>query len=265
RNDQSVNYQDEAQIARSTYGLTFTEIFPENRLNKIPEFSIQGYSMLSGNGLPYTIEARNWEIRDNLTWVTGDHTWKFGMLYANSNKNENTRVRDGGQITYSTGSTAGTAFRPQDSGNAIANVLLGAYTRYTEPSNTTNAPAAYNQFEIYANDQWHVNNRLNLTLGLRMQYIPWPYTNLGNIVGFDPGRFDPNKAPLGSNISGGVINLTADPTGQLTRAQGFFDPYNGLVLPANAQVNDPNLQRLKTSRPSGLADSGGAHIAPRVG
>src|SRR5215510_4413434 len=31
RNDQSVNYQDEAQIARSTYGLNFTEIFPENR------------------------------------------------------------------------------------------------------------------------------------------------------------------------------------------------------------------------------------------
>jgi Carboxypeptidase regulatory-like domain len=265
RNDQSVNYQDDAQIARSTFGLNFTEIFAENRLNKIPEFSVQGFSTLSGNGLPYTIDARNWEIRDNVTWVRGDHTFKFGMLYQNSNKNENTRVRDGGTIMYNTGSTAGNAFRPQDSGNALANLLLGAYTRYTETSNTTAAPAAYNQLELYANDQWRVTKRLNLTLGLRMQYIPWPYTDLGNIVGFDPSRFDPDKAPLGSQISGGVINLTADPTGQFTRAQGFFDPYNGLVLPNNANVTDPNLQRLKSDRPSALADSGGPYFAPRVG
>ena len=265
RNDQAVSYQDEAQIARSTYGLNFAEIFPANRLNKIPEFSVQGYATLSGNGLPYNINARSWELRDNLTWVRNDHTFKFGALFITSNKDENTRVRDGGTITYSTGSTAGTAFRPQDSGNALANMLLGAYTRYTETSNTTVAPTAYKQFEAYANDQWHVNNRLSLTLGLRLQYIPWPYTELGNIVGFDPTRFDPAKAPLGSDISGGVINLIADPTGQHTRTQGFFDPYNGLVLPGNSSVSDPNLQRLKTDRPSGLADSGGALFAPRLG
>jgi hypothetical protein len=265
RNDQAVSYQDEAQIARSTYGLNFTEIFTENRLNKIPEFSVQGYSTLSGNGLPYTIDARNLEFRDNLTWVHRDHTFKFGLLYINANKNENTRVRDGGTITYSTGSTAGTSFRPQDSGNAVANLLLGAYTRYTETSNTTAAPAAYNQVEVYGNDQWRVNQRLSLNFGLRLQYIPWPYTNLGNIVGFDPARFDPNKAPLSSNISGGVITLKADPTGQFTRAQGFFDPYNGLVLPGNATVTDPNLVRLKTDRSSGLADSGGVWFAPRLG
>jgi hypothetical protein len=265
RNDQSVLYQDEAQIARSTYGVNFTEIFSENRLNKIPEFAVQGFSTLSGNGLPYLIDARNWEVRDNLTWVRGAHAFKFGMLYANSNKNENTRVRDGGTITFSTGSTAGNTFRPQDSGNALANMLLGAYTRYTETSNTTAAPAAYNQLEMYANDQWRISKNLSLTLGLRMQYVPWPYTEFGNIVGFDPGRFDPAKAPLASNISGGVISLTADPTGQGTRAQGFFDPYNGLVLPRNANVSNPNLQRLKSDKPSGLADSGGPYLAPRLG
>ncbi len=265
RNDQAINYQDEAQIARATYGINFTEIFPENRLNKIPEFSVQGYSTLSGNGLPYAIDARSWDVRDNFTWVRGDHTFRFGGLYINSFKAENTRVRDGGVLTFSTGSTAGTTFRPQDSGHALANMLLGAYTRYTETSNTTNAPTTYNQIELYANDQWRVSSRLSLTLGLRMQYIPWPYTDLGNIVGFDSTRFDPNKAPLGSNISGGVINLTADPTGQRTRAQGFFDPYNGLVLPSNAVVNDPNLERLRTDRPSGLADSGNALFAPRLG
>lgn len=265
RNDQAISYQDEAQIARATYGISFTEIFAENRLDKIPEFSVQGYAPLSGNGLPYVIDARSWDLRDNFTWVRGDHTFRFGALYINSYKAENTRVRDGGVLTFSTGSTAGNSFRPQDSGHAIANLLLGAFTRYTETSNTTNVPTAYNQFELYANDQWRVSNRLSLTLGLRLQHIPWPYTNLGNIVGFDPTRFDPNKAPLGSNISGGVINLTADPTGQQTRAQGFFDPYNGLVLPSNAAVTDPNLDRLRSARPSGLADSGNALFAPRLG
>ena len=265
RNDQAISYQDEAQIARSTYGINFTELFAENRLDKIPQVTVQGYSLISGNGLPYVIDARNWELRDNLTKVWGAHTWKFGMQYINSFKAENTRVRDGGDIFFNTGSTAGASFRPQDAGHAVANLLLGAFSRYNETSNTTNAPTHYNQFEVYANDQWRLHPRLSLTLGLRAQYIPWAVADDGNIVGFDASRFDPLKAPLASNISGGVINLTADPTGQRTRAEGFYDPYNGLVLPRNAVISDPNLQRLISDRPGGLATSGPVKFAPRIG
>jgi hypothetical protein len=267
RNDQAITYQDEGQINRTTRGINFTELFTENRLNKIPQVSIQSYSQISGNGLPYKIDARNWELRDNLTKVRGTHTLKFGAQFINAFKSENTRVRDGGDITFSSGSDAGTAFRPQDSGHAAANLLLGAFTRYTEISNTTNAPTHYNQFEFYVNDQWRVNQRLSLTLGLRMQYIPWAIADDGNIAGFDPARFDPLKAPLAANISGGVINLTPDPTGTRTRAQGFYDPYNGLVLPRNAGaiLNDPNLSRLISDHPAGLAESGGVHFAPRFG
>jgi Carboxypeptidase regulatory-like domain/TonB-dependent Receptor Plug Domain len=267
RNDQAISYQDEGRINRSTHGINFAELFAENRLNKIPQFSIQGYSQISGNGLPYLIDARNWELRDNLTKVLGTHTVKTGFQFINSFKSENTRVRDGGDITFSSGSDAGNAFRPQDSGHAVANLLLGAFTRYTELSNTTNAPTHYNQLELYVNDQWRVNRRLSLTLGLRLQYIPWAIADDGNIVGFDPSRFDPSKAPLAANISGGVINLTADPTGTRTRAQGFYDPYNGLVLPSNAGaiLNDANLARLVSDRPAGLAESGGVKLAPRFG
>ncbi|MGH9855503.1 MAG: carboxypeptidase regulatory-like domain-containing protein, partial [Blastocatellia bacterium] len=53
RNDQAISYQDDSVINRDTYGINFTEIFPANRLNKIPEFSMQGFPTLSGNGLPY--------------------------------------------------------------------------------------------------------------------------------------------------------------------------------------------------------------------
>jgi hypothetical protein len=119
RNDQEINYQDERQISRATYGLNFTEIFPANRLNKIPEFSVLGYPQLSGNGLPYKIDAESWEMRDNLTKTWGAHTVKTGFLFIDSFKAENTRVRDGGQITFSSGGDAGNAFRPQDSGHAV--------------------------------------------------------------------------------------------------------------------------------------------------
>lgn len=266
RNDQEISYVDEQLIDRTARGITFQEIFPENRLNKIPQVAIQGYPTISGNGLPYVIDARSWELRDNLTKVAGNHTLKFGMLFINSYKAENTRVRDGGTITFTT--TTGTnVFRPQDSNNAVGNALLGAFSGYTEVSNTTNVPTAYNQWEVYANDQWRVMPRLSLNLGLRLQYIPWPYTELNNFIGFDPSRFDPAKAPASSNISGGIINLTPDPTGTRTRAEGFFDPYNGIVLPGTGSplVTDPNLQRLFSGSPSGLADSGGVKFAPRFG
>ncbi|HWR15329.1 MAG TPA: carboxypeptidase regulatory-like domain-containing protein [Terriglobales bacterium] len=264
RNDQTIEYQDLNQIDRTARGINFTEIFPENRLNKIPEVSIQGYSTISGNGLPYDIQAQSWEIRDNLTKSIGAHTMKFGMLYLRSFKQENTRVRDGGTITFSSGSDS--SFRPQDSGNAVANLLLGAYQRYQEYSNTTNVPSHYNQWEFYINDQWRVNPRLSLTLGLRYQYIPWPVAEDARIIGFDPSRFDANKAPLGTNISSGTINLIADPTGTHTRAEGYYDPYNGIVLPGcDNNFGDPNLTRLLDCRPSGLATSGNRGIAPRFG
>ena len=268
RNDQAISYQDPSVINRDTYGVNFTEIFPENRLNKIPEFSVQGYSTLSGNGLPYVIDHRSWEFHDNLTKTWGGHTVKFGALYINSFKAENTRVRDGGTITFSSGNDAGSAFRPQDSGQAVANLLLGAFTRYTETSNTTFAPTHYNQIEGYVNDQWRVTKRLSLTLGLRYQYIPWPLADQRNIVGFDPRSFDPGKAPVGANIASGAINLKTDPTGRLGRAAGFFDPYNGIALPGSglpAGVSDQNLQRLLSGAPSGLASSGANGWAPRIG
>jgi len=67
--------------------------------------------------------------------VTGDAYQTVNR--ENSFKAENTRVRDGGTITFSSGNEAGSTFRPQDSGNAVANLLLGAFTRYTETSITT--------------------------------------------------------------------------------------------------------------------------------
>src|SRR5262249_26086940 len=136
RNDQEISYIDDQVINRDARGITFQEIFPENRLNKIPQVSIQGYSTISGNGLPYKIDARSWEVRDNLTKVWKNHTLKFGVLFINSYKAENTRVRDGGTITFTT--TTGTnVFRPQDSNSAVGNTLLGAFSGYTEVSNTT--------------------------------------------------------------------------------------------------------------------------------
>ena len=118
------------------------------------------------------------------------------------------------------GGLAPASRRPVHGGKKVANLLLGSFTRYTETSNTTFAPTHFNQFEVYVNDQWRITPRLSLTLGLRYQYIPWPLADQRNIVGFDPSRFDPNKAPASTNIVSGAINLKADPTGQQGRTAG---------------------------------------------
>jgi len=143
-------------------------------------FSYQGPTTLVNNTFSYA---------DNLSWVKGHHTFKFGggfTPYQNNTLYD--YIGDGFFDFYSTGGA----------NNAFANFLLGVpgdYSQYpVAPSNIRSK----NTF-LFAQDEWHLGRRLVVTYGIRYEYSTPKLDTAGRSFSVIPGlqstRF--TNAPLG--------------------------------------------------------------------
>ncbi|MGH8245858.1 MAG: hypothetical protein ACREUU_05435, partial [Gammaproteobacteria bacterium] len=115
--------------------------------------------------VPQFQTPRVWNARDSISWIHGNHAWKFGGEIIRAQ----TGIRDVssllGNFDYSGRFTGGNG----EWQNAIADLLLGFPTRYQQDSNTV-----FNQWQwiysLYAHDDWKVNSKLILNLGLRYEF-----------------------------------------------------------------------------------------------
>lgn len=239
-------------LKRSTLGVTFPQIFPFNRFGVVPDLSISGFN---GYNAGDRIKKNNsiFQWRDDLSKVAGAHSLKMGAQITRSRTDENIRFNDQGTVTF-------TASARNTTKNVIADVLLGNFQNFTEAMADADYWGRFNQIDVYFQDNWKVNRRLSVEMGVRYNYIPPFYNALGNTSTFLPSRFDPGKAPQISPADGSITPNTGD-------------PYNGIVLfgsgfPAKAKgripaAADPSLQRLFIGLSRGAYDTNYRDIGPR--
>ncbi len=241
--------------ARETYGYTFPQIFPNGGQyeNSIPDTTFGGtgtFANFSGVARALTALARDYMVMDTLTWVSGNHTFKFGGLFNSSEIYQNGRSLYAGQVNYSTSQN------PNSTGNAFADALLGNFRTYTEAALDPASHFRFQQSEAFALDSWKVNRKLSLELGVRWQYGTPFYAGENTITNFDPAFYDPARA-VSLNSTGTVVILTPG-----------SNRYNGLVRPGGAIPvqfqNNPNLADVPASAPRGLYDPKN-YFMPRVG
>ncbi len=126
-----------------------------------------GGSLVSlGTSTPTTFSGLNYQARDNLTWIKGRHSFKFGFdsLFLNFH-----------QIFIEAPSMT---FDGTRSGDPVADFMLGAFdnTNIAFGVRNTNAYTTFNSF--YAQDEFKINPRFTLTLGLRYEpFLPWVEKN----------------------------------------------------------------------------------------
>lgn len=128
--------------------------------------------------------------RENLTWIRGAHELHFGVeLVRLSNELINTFQMDGNF-----------QFNGQLSGDGVADFLVGRSSQFTQGGGEFKSLRG-KRWGAFVQDNWRVNQRLSLNLGVR--WDPWtPYQEIkGRVVCFAPGQ----KSTRYPNAPAGLI------------------------------------------------------------
>jgi hypothetical protein len=171
-----------------------------------PSIAMNGYSGTGGAVNAYTASNQPmWDISNTTTWVKGRHTLNFGVNYR----------RWWLQRDLATGFLGNYAFDVGFSGNLVADMLLGYHSGVGvfQPAavvaGAVGNPREFNFMYLapYFQDDWRVNSRLTVNLGLRWDYRNVPHETNNRMawrnVNYAPGGLlvaDESLAP------GGVVD-----------------------------------------------------------
>ena len=137
------------------------------------------------------------EALDDVTWVLGAHTLQIGASGRFSETFYNQSNGDSGSFTFSANQTAAgnNTSVTSGTGSQFASFLLGDVA---SGSNTLVQGTAFRRFQVagYAQDNWRVNSRLNVTAGLRYDFQPQAYEKHNGIDNVDLSQANPSNPLL---------------------------------------------------------------------
>ena len=234
---------------RDTHGFGFTQLYEGGTiLEGIPNVDLAGFANFRGPAFSLLSPTTDIALENTTTWLKGNHQLKGGVKYIRNRKDQNGRAAYLGALNFSAGGN------PNSTGFSVADMLLGNFRTYSEASDDPVGFFRFNQYEAFASDNWRVNSRLSLELGVRYQFAPPIYSQQNNLVNFDPSRFDPAQA-VEMNTNGTIVPGSGFRFNGLVRAgDGIPDDQTGRVN----LVTGPDFDQIPTGAPRGLYD--GQHL-----
>jgi len=179
---------------------------------RIPSVTIsdQSATVVSQGSAPYNERNLDRNIFDNFTVTLGNHTLHAGVTAQQMLKTEN-----GG------GGNANFTF------NSWGDFLLGNAFQYTQANRDVIPDLRFWNTEAYIQDDWKVNHRLTVNLGLRWTRFPAPTDAKNTLTNFDPLLYKSTLAPA------------LDGNGNFVAGQAFPPATyaNGLIFPKGASCS----------------------------
>jgi carboxypeptidase family protein len=151
----------------------------------IPAINVPGYADMGDSDIfqPQIRKDNTFQFTDNLAWVRGRHTYKFGgdirrlrLFYL---------VEDFGQGIFSFSGDPVTG-AGSVSGNAFADFLLGRPFLSFAQAGNSGGNDRLNYAGLYFADEFHATRRLTLTYGLREEFYSPPTNADGRASILDP-------------------------------------------------------------------------------
>lgn len=223
-------------------GVSIIQAFPgADPLNRIPNITLsRGWAGNGTSGLP--IEANDGEgsVFDDASWVKGSHVLQAGFVYISGVKHQDAFSNPAGSFSFSGVHT----------GDPVADYLLGLNSTYSQVNVQRRVPGHYHTTETYIQDDWRVNPRLSLNLGLRWAYMSSDTASDNQVTSFSPALYDPAQAPV-VNVNGSlVINSSNIPLNSAGQPANLL---NGIIFAG------------KNGVPRGFYNGVKTNFAPRVG
>ncbi|PYS13571.1 MAG: hypothetical protein DMG15_10755, partial [Acidobacteria bacterium] len=189
---------------------------------EFPAFTFSG-----GTGVPVNFGRgydENWhELRysliDNLTYIRGTHTMKFGIEFDRDRINRQYQGGGSGTFNFSNQMTS----QPNSSalatqGSAFASFLLGQIQSASADQGAGWA-VRYPRYALFAQDDWHLTKALTLYYGLRWDYDA-PYYELQNRL----SSFVPTLPNPGAGGRFGALGFAGSGQGGIGK-RIFEDPW----------------------------------------
>jgi Carboxypeptidase regulatory-like domain/TonB dependent receptor len=245
------------------YGIQDIPQVPKN--GGLPAFGINGLSTLGSNSfLPSDEVSSTFQLTDDLTKIYGKHTFKMGFEWQHVKFSTLQPSWSHGEFDYDGDFTeipSGVASGDQGSTGRAAFLLTPVSPTYTPAQNgvpfdvggSTNIYASNiyltdngkNYYGTYFNDDWKINPRLTVNLGLRWDFFTLVYEHHGAQANFVPGG-----AP-----TGGPMFLLPGGTNPADLSSSFTN-----LLSADGIGLD-----ITNRYGKGLGNSQKSNFAPRVG
>jgi hypothetical protein len=162
----------------------------KNLSGRVPSLFFPDGESLFGFG-PYRDLNTNHSAFDNLTWVIGRHTTKYGLVYHHYEKSEGASSRiDNGVYNFLDIGPTGNSFQQE-----WANFLLGNVVIFGQSNANPVVDIHQNEFEFFAQDQYRIRSNLTLNYGFRWSFFRQPTEGHGHLTNFDPLAYDFAAAP----------------------------------------------------------------------
>ncbi|MBI5282396.1 MAG: TonB-dependent receptor [Candidatus Solibacter usitatus] len=174
----------------SAMGRNFNKEFGIPGASDVPDggfsqMNITGYRALGiGANNPVDRNSQNRQVSGDLSWIRGRHTIKTGASLLRSQN-----------PIYNIRNTLGTYnFNGAYSGDGASDFLLGLSNQWSWQSPVTVSMRAWN-LGLYVQDDWKLNNRLSINLGIRHEVSP-PWYEKYNKMGIFDIDTTPGQATL---------------------------------------------------------------------
>ena len=143
-----------------------------------------------GDGGPYLIVEPTQQFSDSVSWTKGKHTFKFGasLVHRDVNWDQGNNAKgyfwidDGNYGAYPAATSGHGTFTGYETSELVAGFMgaysVGAFSGYYQTRSWENG--------FFGQDDFRVNRRLTLNLGLRYDILSWPKEAHNHMSNFDP-------------------------------------------------------------------------------
>jgi hypothetical protein len=181
------DYAEPDKVSYKGLGLTQKVGFFPGENPYVPVGVIDNWSaeLLTAYGYPIYSPYSSFSVSDNVSKVYNSHTFKFGGVIEQGNKNQ--------QSNHDTYITLGQWGQTNATGNNFGDLYVGRPIEFQQATDRPVDNFRFYNYEFYGQDSWKVKPNVTLEYGLRLGFFPQNYERNGLGVLFDPRTYNPNQ------------------------------------------------------------------------